>query len=187
MVDFSTPVLKKLCIGDRIQIDAFGLGMGLSDHPGIRVFSCSPGLIRKWGVISAPPRLKVPVTHLIPASIMGSGIGKSSAVRGDFDIQLFDPETRRRFGLETLRFGDIVAILDSDTRLGRAYRKGIITIGVVVHGDSTVSGHGPGVMSLLSAPENEIRPVRSPGSNLAAIFGARKLKPAKRHRPLVKT
>ena len=63
--------------------------------------------------------------------------------RGDFDIQLFDAPTRRRYRLETLRFGDLVAVLDSDTRYGAAWRGGRMTIGVVVHSDSTVADTVP--------------------------------------------
>ena len=41
---------------------------------------------------------------------MGSGLGRDNTFRGDYDINLFDPETVREFGLEDLRLGDIVAI-----------------------------------------------------------------------------
>ena len=50
---------------------------------------------------------------------MGSGLGMGSAARGDYDIQLFDRETVRRFRLDTLRFGDFVVIADADSRYGR--------------------------------------------------------------------
>jgi hypothetical protein len=128
--------------------------------------------------------LTVPVTHLIPATVMGSGIGRPDAARGDYDIQLFDPEARRRYRLDTLRFGDIVAIQHSDTRLGRAYRRGAVTIAVVVHGDSTISGHGPGAMTLLTTIEPSIRPRLDPQANLAHILNVRPLSRPRRHRPL---
>ena len=187
LLDFPTSVLKRLRIGDTIQIFAYGMGLQFPDHPDIHVFSCSPRLVRSWGLRSSPPILEVPVTHLIPAAIMGSGLGKSSAVRGDYDIQLFDPDIRRKFGLGRLRFGDLVAVVHSDTRFGRAYRRGMMTIGVVVHSDSTVSGHGPGVMTLLSAHRQFIRPISNQNANLAAVMGLRPLPQARSHRPLVKT
>ncbi|GBC60423.1 DUF4438 domain-containing protein [Desulfonema ishimotonii] len=187
MIDFPTSVLRRLRIGDGIQINAHGLGLRFIGHPRVSVFSCAPGLIRRWGIRSVRQRIEVPVTHRIPASIMGSGIGKSSAVRGDFDIQLFDPDIRRRYKLGSLRFGDFVAILHSDTRFGRAYRRGMVTIGVIVHSDSTVSGHGPGVMTLLTGPLPFLRPVRDRNANLAAIYRIRSLLPARAYRPLVRT
>lgn len=185
LVDFPTTVLRRLRIGDRIQIYSYGLGLRLLDYPQISVFSCSPLLIRHWGLRSRSQRLQVPVTHVIPASIVGSGIGKNNSVRGDFDIQLFDPEIRRRFGLNTLRFGDFVAILHSDTRFGRAYRQGFATIGVVVHGDSTASGHGPGVLTLLTGPGRSFELMRDTRANLAIVFGCRQLPSPKAYRPLI--
>lgn len=187
LVDFPTSVLRRLRIGDRIQIYSYGLGIRFLEHPEIKVFSCSPRLIRNWGLRSKNGRLQVPVSHLIPASIMGSGIGKNNSIRGDYDIQLFDPEIRRRFRLETLRFGDFVAIIHSDSRFGRAYRRNSITIGIVVHGDSTISGHGPGVLAILAAEGRHIEPVIDANANLALVLRLRKLPSIRAYRPLVQT
>lgn len=186
LIDFAAPVLKRLRIGDHIQIYAHGAGLAFPDHPEVTVLNCSPGLIRRWGLRSTPPGLQVPVTHLIPSAIMGSGIGKSSAVRGDYDIQLFDPYIRKKFGLGTLRFGDMVAIVHADTRFGRAYRRGMMTIGVIVHSDSTVSGHGPGVLTLMSAHKRHLSPMYDEKANLAHILNVRRLSRRKTHRPLVR-
>jgi hypothetical protein len=184
MVDFPSRVLRLLQIGDRIQIHSFGLGMRLLDYPEIVVTSCSPRLLAAWGIRAEGPRLNVPVTHFIPASIMGSGIGRPDSVRGDYDIQLFDPVIRNRFGLGSLRFGDIVAIIHSDSRFGRAYRRGSVTVGIVVHSDSTISGHGPGVLSLLTSMSGHIAPFLDRSANLAQILGRRELPPARTYRPL---
>lgn len=185
LIDFPTSVLKRLCIGDKIQIYSYGLGLRLIDHPKVNIFSCSPRLIEHWGLRTSAGRLQVPITHLIPALIMGSGVGKSNAIRGDYDIQLFDPRIRRQFRLGSLRFGDFVAIIHSDTKFGPSYRKGAITIGIVVHGDSTVSGHGPGILTLLTSTGSHIQPVLNPEANLAIVLGIRKLPSAKLYRPLV--
>jgi hypothetical protein len=185
LVDFPKSVLQCLRIGDHIQITAYGLGLELLDHPEVSVFSCSPQLIARWRLKSMPPKLRVPVTHFIPAAIMGSGIGKSSAVRGDYDIQLFDPQIRKKFRLNTLRFGDIVAVIGSDTRYGRAYHKGATTIGLIVHSDSTVSGHGPGVMTLLASKGKHIEPFHDRNANLALILNRREPAPPAAYRPLI--
>ncbi|GAB4226265.1 MAG: hypothetical protein Kow00121_54450 [Elainellaceae cyanobacterium] len=185
LVDFSPEVLRRLRISDRIQIYSHGLGMRLLDYPDIQVFNCSPGLMQKWGLQADSHHLQVPVTHLVPASIMGSGLGKNTVWRGDYDIQLFDPEIRRRYRLNTLRFGDLVAILPGDTRFGPSFRQGRVTIGIVVHGDSTVSGHGPGVTPLLTGSAERLQPIYDPQANLAILFGLRSLPPAKAYRPLV--
>lgn len=185
LVDFPTPVLRRLRIGDRVQVYSYGLGLRFSDHPEVDVFNTSPRLVYRWGIRSERGVLQVPVTHLIPASIMGSGIGRTEVVRGDYDIQLFDPQIRRRFGLESLRFGDFVAVANSDTRFGRSYKTGAVTIGIIVHGDSTMSGHGPGMITLLAGRTGTIEPFRDRNANLASVLRIRKLPPAQRHTPLV--
>lgn len=185
LVDFPPPVLRQLRIGDRIQIYSYGLGLRLLDYPDIKVMNCSPALLKRWGLRCGHRRLQVPVTHQMPAAIMGSGLGKNTAWRGDYDIQLFDPQIRRRYRLDTLRFGDLVAIIAGDTRFGPSYRSGKITIGIIVHGDSTVSGHGPGVTPLLTASARRLEPIYDPQANLAALFNLRSLPPARPYRPLV--
>lgn len=173
LVDFPTDVLRRLQIGDRVQIVSHGQGLRLTGHPRIDVLNCAPRLLRRWGLLEREGRLHVPVTHLVPARIMGSGLGKNTAWRGDYDIQLADRATRARYRLGSLRFGDMVAITDADTRRGPVYASGRVTIGVIVHGDSTVSGHGPGVTPLLTGPAALLRPVHDARANLAEIFGIR--------------
>ncbi len=187
LVDFPPAVLQRLQIGDRIQINSYGLGLQILDYSEINVTNCSPLLLQRWGIRENNRRLQVPVTHRIPAKIMGSGLGKNSVWRGDYDIQLFDPQVRARYRLETLRFGDFVAIYDGDTRFGPSYRQSRITIGIVVHGDSTVSGHGPGVTVLLTGSANRLQPVVNSHANLAALFNLRLLPPARAHQPITAT
>jgi hypothetical protein len=185
LVDFDPEILMRLNIGDHVQIYACGLGLVLTDFPDVNVTNCAPSLLRRWGASSRGGVIEVPVTHVLPAAILGSGLGKNTVWRGDVDIQLFDAASRRRHGLETLRFGDLVAVTDSDTRYGPAYRAGRTTIGVVVHSDSTVSGHGPGVTALLTGPAPRLRPIRDGGANIASIYQRRDLVPARARLPLV--
>lgn len=186
MVDFPTRVLQRLNIGDRIQIYSCGLGLRLSDYPQVTAFNCAPALLRRWGLRAQNSVLQVPVTHWIPAAIMGSGLGKNTVWRGDYDIQLFDDEVRRQFRLGSLRYGDLIAIIHANTRFGPSYQRGSITIGVIVHGDSTVSGHGPGVTVLLSGPATVLHPVYNPDANLAVMFGVRSPSPARNYRPITR-
>jgi hypothetical protein len=184
LIDFPTAVLRRLEIGNRVQIYACGVGMRLLQHPEIAIMNCSVRLLRRWGVRSEADRLIVPVTHLIPAAIMGSGLGRNNSYLGDCDVQLFDPEIVRRFQLDRLRFGDLVAIVDADHRFGRSFRTGAMTIGIVIHSDSTVSGHGPGVTTLLTGEARHLVPLRDPRANLAEILGIRRLPPARPYMPL---
>jgi hypothetical protein len=184
LVDFPTAVLRNLQIGNRVQIYACGQGMRLLEHPELTIMNCSVRLLRRWGLQSESHRLVAPVTHLIPAAIMGSGLGRNNSYLGDCDIQLFDPDIVRRFRLDRLRFGDLVAIADADHRFGRSYRTGAMTIGIVIHSDSTVSGHGPGMTTLLTGDAHHLVPLRDSRANLAAILGLRTLPPARPYTPL---
>ena len=75
LVDFPIETLRRLAVGDRVQIYAYGTGVKLLDHPEIAVTNCSPRLLARWGLRGDRGRLAVPVTHLVPAALMGSGLG----------------------------------------------------------------------------------------------------------------
>jgi hypothetical protein len=110
------------------------------------------------------------VRRIVPGKLMGAGIGSTGTGNGDYDITLFDPETAAEYGLMDLRFGDLVAIPDSDTRYSRTYRAGAMTIGVVVHSDSFSGGHGPGVTNLMCCIDGTIVPVLDEKANLKTPF-----------------
>ena len=59
-----------------------------------------------------------------------------------------------------------------------------MTIGIIIHSDSTVAGHGPGVTTLLTGEARHLVPLRDPRANLAEILGIRRLPPARPHTPL---
>lgn len=174
IVDFPPRTLRALAPGDAVKVCARGLGLRLIDVPDVSLFNCSPALLRRWGLVARDGTLVVPVARVIPARVMGSGLGRNTVWRGDYDIQLFDAPTRRRYGLDALRFGDMVAILDADARHGPSFHGGWTTIGTIVHGDSTVSGHGPGVTVLMTGRRGRISVTRDRHANLAAIFGLRR-------------
>lgn len=174
MVDFTPEVMRKMALGDKIQIWACGLGLRLEDAPGVKVFNADPDLLEHWGVeIGADGRVRVRVARIVPAAVMGSGLGRSTVVRGDYDIQTFDDVMAEKYGLRDLRLGDIVAIVDADHSYGRIYRTGAVSVGVVVHGRSYVAGHGPGVTSLLTSADGAIDTVIDSGANLASILHLR--------------
>jgi hypothetical protein len=173
LIDFPIATMRKLAIGDRIQVYACGVGLRLTEHPAVAVFNSAPRLIQSWGLRAVAQRLSVPITHVIPSAVMGSGLGKSDVGRGDYDVQMFDQTTVNRFGLGTMRFGDIVAIADADHRHGRSFSKGHIAIGCVVHGESSVAGHGPGVATLLTGPSNAFDLRHDLRANLATILNIR--------------
>ena len=173
LVDFPPEVMEKLLIGDKILIKAFGVGLQLLDYPDIKVMNLDPRFLEAIDPQPRGEKLEIPVTHIIPASIMGSGLGASHTYSGDYDIQLFDKSTVKKYGLEDLRLGDLVAIQDADHSYGRIYRKGAISIGIVVHSDCVISGHGPGVTTLFTSPNGKIIPRIDHDANIAKILKLR--------------
>jgi hypothetical protein len=140
------------------------------DYPDIVLRNASPVLIEKMNIIEDNGKIKVGVAKLVPAAIMGSGLGMIGSATGDYDITLFDEEIKTEYNLGDLRFGDIVGIINADTRFGRSYRTGAVTIGVVIHGDSFHAGHGPGVTTLMTCKTPLIEPFIDPDANLANYF-----------------
>ncbi len=171
LVDFDQRTLEKMTIGDNVLVRAYGTGLQIEGFEDIKIMNLSPDLLTKMGVRDMKGKLEVGVTHIIPAAMMGSGIGSSHAHSGDYDIQLLDPVSVEKYGLRNIRLGDIVAIKDADNTYGRMYRKGAITIGVVVHADCVISGHGPGVTTIMSHGAGRIVPRLDPDANIAKILG----------------
>lgn len=77
------------------------------------------------------------------------------------------------YGLDGLRFGDIVAIVNADHSYGRIWREGAISVGVMVHGRSKSAGHGPGVTTLFTSKEGNIELVDDPEANLVNLLDIR--------------
>lgn len=173
MVDFPPDVMRKMAIGDKIQIWGCGVGMQLLDAPDIKVFNTDPYLLERWAPELRDGTLHVRVAKIVPAAVMGSGLGRSTVARGDCDIQTFDDATAEKYGLRDLRIGDFVAIIDADHSYGRIYRTGAVSVGIVAHGRSFVAGHGPGVTSLFTSTAGKIEPVMDEQANLAAVLNLR--------------
>jgi len=171
IIDFPRQVKERLTYDDKILIFARGQGLSLTDYPEIALFNLDPELLRKMSVKKAGKKLQVPVTALVPASCMGSGTGAPHVAKGDYDIMTGDPDTMQAYHLDKLRFGDFVALLDHDNRYGRDFHKGAISIGVVVHSDCLLAGHGPGVTTLMTCAIPLIEPVIDPKASLADLFG----------------
>ena len=173
LVDFPPETLEKLLIGDKILIKAFGVGLKLLDHHDIKVMNLSPRFLETIDPKPKGDTLEIPVTHIIPAAIMGSGLGANQTYSGDYDIQLFDEEAKQEYGLEDLRLGDLVAIKDADHSYGRIYKQGAMTVGIVVHSDCVISGHGPGVTTLFTSSSGKIVPKINSKANIAVLLKLR--------------
>lgn len=170
LIDFADEDLEKMVIEDKILIKAYGQGLQLLDYPGITVRNLDPSLLDKLGLSEENGQLVVPVAAKIPARLMGSGLGAPSTASGDYDITTTDQEEIKALGLDQLKFGDLVALEDSDNRFGRSYRKGALSVGIIVHSDCLLAGHGPGVTTLFTAIDGSLAVRLDPEANLGRIL-----------------
>ena len=173
LVDFQPEIMEKLLLGDKVLVKAFGVGLKLLDFPDVKVMNIDPNLLQMLKLRAEEDKLEVPVTHMVPAAIMGSGLGSNQTFSGDYDIQLFDEKVIEQYGLEDLRLGDLVAIIDADHSFGRIYRQGAITIGIVVHTNCVTAGHGPGVTTLFTSASGKIIPQIDAAANIAKLLKLR--------------
>lgn len=167
IIDFAPDDMERMCPGDRVQITAWGTGLRLLDYPHVTVRKLDPDLLELLRIEEAGNGvLRVPVTHILPSRIMGSG-WELNPEYVDQDICSNDPATVAEYGLDRLRTDDVVAVIDADHATGRGYRKGAVVIGVINHGNSWQLGHGPGCMTVLSCPGPQLEPVLDPDANIA--------------------
>jgi len=173
LVDFQPEIMDKLVLGDKVLVKSFGVGLKLLDFPDIKVMNLSPEFLEALDPETEGEKLKIPVTHIVPAAVMGSGLGSNHTFSGDYDIQLFDHDIVEQYGLEDLRLGDLVAIIDADHSFGRIYRQGAISIGIVVHTNCVTAGHGPGVTTLFTSTTGKIIPTIDHTANIAELLKLR--------------
>jgi hypothetical protein len=130
----------------------------------------APDLLEKLGLRVAGDKLEVPVVKEIPAEIVGQGAG-GGALYGNWHIQTCYPPDIKKYGLDELRFGDLVLLKDTQTDFGRGYYKGGATVGVVCGGPSDLSGLGIGVTAILSTRFGKLAGKIDPGANIGKYLG----------------
>lgn len=170
MVYFDEETLDLMTTDDKVLIRACGQGLKLMDHRDIQVMNIDPQLLENMDIKEVEDGIEVPVVTRVPACLMGSGLGEANMMMGDYDIMTQDKEANALYGLNDLRFGDIVAVEDHDNHNGPHYRKGAVSIGVVVHSDSFTSGHGPGLTIVLTSRTSNIHPVIDKNANIATYM-----------------
>lgn len=174
LIHFNEEDTEKMTIGDSILVKAYGQGLKIEGYDDVKCMNIDPTLFDKLGITQEEDGvLKVPVTTEIPAYLMGSGIGSMTAFSGDYDIMTGDEDANKEFGIDKLRFGDLVLLRDCDNTNGRQYLKGSVSIGVVVHSDCIKSGHGPGVTVIMSSKSSKIKGIKSENANIAYYLGVR--------------
>lgn len=171
MAYFKAEDLERMEGNENFLIRTYGQGLKVDQTPDVFWMNIDPRLLNVMNVdVDDQGQLRFPVATIIPAFLMGSGLGSSTMMSGDYDIMTQDKEANEQFGLNDLRFGDFVAILDHDCTYGPHYKKGAVSVGVIVHSDSFTSGHGPGVAIVATSQSGAIMPFVSDQANLKHYF-----------------
>ena len=169
LVQFDDATLAAMAPGDRVQVMTMGQGLTLPDHPGVALKKMSPRLFHAMGITETGGRLHVSVAMELPIRIMGSGAELNSEYV-DQDLMSGDRALMAELGIDKMRLGDLIAIRHADHRWGRSYRDGAISICLCIHGDSIMTGHGPGILTLMTARGGEIDFSVDPSANIADLL-----------------
>jgi hypothetical protein len=169
IIDFCDEDLEKMRIRDPVQVIVYGVGLELPDYPQVHLNSIDPLCLTAMEIGENHGRLQIPVAGIIPAELIGSGVGTNRPM-GDLDFMTSDWEAVKEHGLEDLRLGDLVLIRDMDTRFGAAYKRGAASVGIIAHGDSRSSGHGPGITTFMSSADPLLEPVPEKSANIKTYY-----------------
>lgn len=136
---FAPHDLAQLRPGDRVSVTSRGQG---SSGPldGVNQMNVDPAAVALLSTSLREEKLHVSVRTTVASRVVGNGIGRPMA-SWDLDLQLESPA----HGGVDLRLGDLVAVSDLDARYNAGFRRGFLSVGIVVHGSSPQPGHGPGL------------------------------------------
>ncbi|MCP4707145.1 MAG: DUF4438 domain-containing protein, partial [Planctomycetes bacterium] len=129
LIHFDNTTLDKLAINEVLHVKACGVGLKIQGQDDVFVHGVAPEILEKI-VRQRRNSLIVPVVKTIPAILVGQGHGRGS-LSGNWHIQTCYPPDIKEYGLDQLRFGDLVLLQDIQTDYGMGYFEGGATLGVV--------------------------------------------------------
>ncbi len=175
LIHFEDSVLEKLAIGNGLHVKANGIGLKIDGFEDVFTHGVTAELLEQI-VTQKGDKLEVPVVKEIPAEIVGQGAGRSS-LSSNWHIQPSYPPDIEEYGLDELRFGDLVLLKDTQTDYGKGYYQGGATLGVVCSGPSDISGLGVGVTPILSTRFGKITSRIDASANIGKYLGIKFKKP----------
>jgi len=176
LVHFDEEILESLAIDDKLHVKARGVGLEIKGYKDVFIHGVTPEVLEKIATQNEDGKIEVPVVRVIPAEIMGQGAG-SSSLSGNWHIQTCFPPDIKKYGLDQLRFGDLVFLNDIQTDYGKGYYRGGATIGVVCSGPSDISGLGIGVTPILSSRSGKLTARIDPSANIGKYLDIKTRKP----------
>jgi hypothetical protein len=161
VTSFDQHDLARMRPSDQVAVRTCGQGWRPPGFPSeVTLLNTDPAALRQLPVNVSGDGAGVTagVRAVVPSKLAGNGIGRP-AVGWDLDLQLAAPAAGggRADPGEDVLLGDLVAVSDLDARFNLGYRRGWLTVGVIVHGGSPLPGHGPGITPILTGPAEALR------------------------------
>ena len=155
LIHFEQNILEKICVGDQIDIITHGRGLKLLDFPEIEIKKIDPNLLKSMNFKVENKKLIVDVAIELPIKIMGSGAELNSEYV-DQDLMSGDRSLMKKLKIDQMKLGDLIVINHADHRWGRSYKKDRVSIALCIHGDSVMTGHGPGIMTIMTGTKKNL-------------------------------
>ena len=155
LIHFEQNILEKICVGDQIDIITHGRGLKLLDFPEIEIKKIDPSLFNSMNFKVENKKLIVDVAIELPIKIMGSGAELNSEYV-DQDLMSGDRSLMKKLKIDQMKLGDLIVINHADHRWGRSYKKDHVSIALCIHGDSVMTGHGPGIMTIMTGTKKNL-------------------------------
>ena len=155
LVHFEQKTLDKICVGDQIDIITHGRGLKLLDFPDIGLKKIDPNLLKSMNLKIVDKKLIVDVAMELPIRIMGSGAELNSEYVDQY-LMSGDRSLMKKLKIDQMRLGDLIVINHADHRWGRSFKKDYISIAICIHGDSVMTGHGPGIMTIMTGKRKNL-------------------------------
>ena len=129
--------------------------MKLLDFPEIEIKKIDPNLFKSMNFKVENKKLIVDVAIELPIKIMGSGAELNSEYV-DQDLMSGDRSLMKKLKIDQMKLGDLIVINHADHRWGRSYKKDHVSIALCIHGDSVMTGHGPGIMTVMTGTKKNL-------------------------------
>ena len=169
LIHFEQNTLEKICVGDQIDIITHGRGLKLLDFLEIEIKKIDPNLLKSMNFKVENKKLIVDVAIELPIKIMGSGAELNSEYV-DQDLMSGDRSLMKQLKIDQMKLGDLIVINHADHRWGRSYKKDHVSIALCIHGDSVMTGHGPGIMTIMTGTKKNLSWKINKNANLKNIL-----------------
>ena len=169
LIHFEQNTLEKICVGDQIDIITHGRGLKLLDFLEIEIKKIDPNLLKSMNFKVENKKLIVDVAIELPIKIMGYGAELNSEYV-DQDLMSGDRSLMKQLKIDQMKLGDLIVINHADHRWGRSYKKDHVSIALCIHGDSVMTGHGPGIMTIMTGTKKNLGWKINKNANLKNIL-----------------